>query len=89
MLALLAFYKITSTLMSDILRQRTHSVEVKRYCIQLLEKFGSFSHTRDVLSQLDAEARAEVCTFLLTTCLSFCNQLLIVLLFKTFSCFYL
>ncbi|KAJ1532248.1 hypothetical protein ONE63_000864 [Megalurothrips usitatus] len=43
-----------------ILRQRTHSVDVKRYCIQLLEKFGSFSHTRDVLLQLDAEARTEV-----------------------------
>jgi geranylgeranyl diphosphate synthase type 3 len=35
-------------------------VEVKKYCITLLEKFGSFSHTRHTLEELDAEARAEV-----------------------------
>lgn len=45
---------------SDILRQRTHDVEVKKYCITLLEKFGSFRHTRHTLKELDAEARAEV-----------------------------
>ncbi|XP_038222905.1 geranylgeranyl pyrophosphate synthase [Zerene cesonia] len=43
-----------------ILRQRTHNVEVKRYCIKLLEKAGSFKYTHDTLQELDNEARAEV-----------------------------
>ncbi|XP_017036108.1 terpene synthase isoform X2 [Drosophila kikkawai] len=43
-----------------ILRQRTHDIEVKKYCITLLEKLGSFQYTRKVLESLDAEARAEV-----------------------------
>lgn len=33
---------------------------MKRYCITLLDKFGSFSHTRDTLSQLNRDARDEV-----------------------------
>lgn len=45
---------------ADILRQRTKDVEVKKYCIHLLEKLGSFEYTRTTLKQLDAEARAEV-----------------------------
>lgn len=44
----------------EILRQRTRDVEVKRYCVTLLEKFGSFTHTRETLSQLDRDARDEV-----------------------------
>lgn len=44
----------------DILRQRTHDIEVKKYCISLLEKLGSFQYTRKVLEALDVEARAEV-----------------------------
>ncbi|XP_037939699.1 geranylgeranyl pyrophosphate synthase isoform X2 [Teleopsis dalmanni] len=43
-----------------ILRQRTHDVEVKKYCISLLEKLGSFKYTREVLASLDKEAKAEV-----------------------------
>ncbi|KPJ02936.1 PREDICTED: geranylgeranyl pyrophosphate synthase [Papilio xuthus] len=43
-----------------ILRQRTRDVEVKRYCVSLLERLGSFQYTRDALQALDAEARAEV-----------------------------
>ncbi|RVE45823.1 hypothetical protein evm_009504 [Chilo suppressalis] len=43
-----------------ILRQRTRDVEVKRYCISLLERLGSFAYTRATLTQLDADARAEV-----------------------------
>lgn len=46
----------------DILRQRTHDIEVKKYCISLLEKLGSFQYTRKVLETLDVEARAEVLT---------------------------
>lgn len=44
----------------NILRQRTKNVEVKQYCISLLEKFGSFEYTRQVLDDLDAKARNEV-----------------------------
>ncbi|KAG6445824.1 hypothetical protein O3G_MSEX004100 [Manduca sexta] len=43
-----------------ILRQRTRDVEVKRYCITLLEKLGSFRYTRGILHALDLEARSEV-----------------------------
>jgi geranylgeranyl diphosphate synthase type 3 len=35
-------------------------VIVKKYFISLLEKFGSFRHTRHTLEELDAEARTEV-----------------------------
>jgi len=35
-------------------------VELKKYCVTLLEKFGSLSYTRQTLEELDAEARAEV-----------------------------
>lgn len=45
---------------SDILRQRTRDIEVKRYCVSLLEKYGSFKYTREVLDSLDKEARLEV-----------------------------
>ncbi|XP_073978997.1 geranylgeranyl pyrophosphate synthase quemao [Rhodnius prolixus] len=44
----------------NILRQRTRDVEVKKYCISLLEKFGSFAYTREVLTALCGEARKEV-----------------------------
>lgn len=43
-----------------ILRQRTQDVEVKRYCVSLLEKLGSFRYTEEVLETLDNEARAEI-----------------------------
>ncbi|CAK9833325.1 Terpene synthase [Anthophora retusa] len=44
----------------NILRQRTKDIEVKRYCVNLLEKFGSFAYTRAVLEELDKKARDEV-----------------------------
>lgn len=56
----------------DILRQRTKDVEVKKYCIHLLEKLGSFEYTRNILTRLDAEARAEVSIFFLIQ--SNCDQ---------------
>ncbi|XP_041970382.1 geranylgeranyl pyrophosphate synthase [Aricia agestis] len=43
-----------------ILRQRTRDVEVKKYCISLLERYGSFQYTRDRLQELDDDARAEI-----------------------------
>jgi len=33
---------------------------VKRYCVSLLEKLGSFKYTRETLEALDNEARNEV-----------------------------
>ncbi|XP_014276934.1 terpene synthase isoform X2 [Halyomorpha halys] len=44
----------------NILRQRPKNVEVKRYCISLLEEYGSFDYTRKVLDDLEKEARTEV-----------------------------
>ncbi|KAF9797061.1 hypothetical protein SFRURICE_006936 [Spodoptera frugiperda] len=44
----------------DILRQRTRDLEVKRYCITILERLGSFAYTRNTLHGLDQEARREV-----------------------------
>ncbi|CAL1688734.1 unnamed protein product [Lasius platythorax] len=44
----------------NILRQRTKDIEVKRHCVKLLEKFGSFKYTRDVLEELDMKTRAEI-----------------------------
>jgi geranylgeranyl diphosphate synthase type 3 len=35
-------------------------VESKKFCVSLLEKYGSFSYTRRTLERLDAEVRAEV-----------------------------
>jgi geranylgeranyl diphosphate synthase type 3 len=35
-------------------------VDVKKYYVTMLEKFGSFSHTRHTLEELDAEARTEI-----------------------------
>jgi geranylgeranyl diphosphate synthase type 3 len=45
---------------SGILRQRTWDVELKKYCVTLLEKFGALKYTRHTLEELDGELRAEV-----------------------------
>jgi len=52
------FFQVISLI--DILRQRPKDIEVKRHCIKLLEKFGSFKYTRNVLEELDAKARSEI-----------------------------
>ncbi|XP_076289274.1 geranylgeranyl pyrophosphate synthase quemao isoform X2 [Lasioglossum baleicum] len=44
----------------NILRQRTKDIDVKHYCINLLEKFGSFAYTEAVLEELDKKARNEI-----------------------------
>ncbi|KAK4312285.1 hypothetical protein Pmani_016266 [Petrolisthes manimaculis] len=44
----------------SIIRQRPKDLEVKRYCVSLLEKLGSLAHTRDTLRTLEADARQEV-----------------------------
>nr|CAH7764462.1 unnamed protein product [Callosobruchus chinensis] len=43
-----------------ILQQRTREHEVKKYCVSLLEKYGSFEYTRQTLNQLQKEAKDEV-----------------------------
>ena len=37
-----------------ILRQRSTDLDVKKYCVSLLHKFGSFKYTRDTLFELEA-----------------------------------
>ena len=43
-----------------ILRQRTQDVEVKKFCIGLLEQAGSFEHTKNVMRDLDHEICQEI-----------------------------
>ncbi|XP_018571729.1 geranylgeranyl pyrophosphate synthase [Anoplophora glabripennis] len=43
-----------------ILRQRTKEIEVKKYCVDLLEKFGSFEYTRQTLKNLEKDAKEEL-----------------------------
>jgi len=43
-----------------ILKQRTNDVEVKKFCISLLESSGSFEYTRNVLETLDRAICSEV-----------------------------
>ncbi|KAM9558878.1 geranylgeranyl pyrophosphate synthase isoform 2-T4 [Salvelinus alpinus] len=45
-----------STQVQNILRQRTENVDIKRYCVDYLEKVGSFAYTRETLRGLEAEA---------------------------------
>ena len=44
----------------SVLRQRTKDTDVKRYCLALLDKFGSFEYTRQTLVRLDLDARKEI-----------------------------
>jgi len=44
----------------NILRQRTTDVEVKKYCISLLEDAGSFKYSLQVLEDLDSQIRSEI-----------------------------
>ncbi|XP_066553118.1 geranylgeranyl pyrophosphate synthase isoform X2 [Amia ocellicauda] len=45
-----------STQVLNILRQRTENVDIKRYCVDYLEKVGSFAYTRKTLGDLEQEA---------------------------------
>lgn len=44
----------------NILRQRTKDIEVKKYCVHLLDEAGSFEYTLSVLKKLKYEIEAEV-----------------------------
>ncbi|XP_061085047.1 geranylgeranyl pyrophosphate synthase-like isoform X2 [Conger conger] len=52
--------KPESTQVQNILRQRTANVDVKRYCMDYLEKAGSFKYTRQTLQGLEAEVHTLV-----------------------------
>lgn len=41
----------------NILKQRTESVEVKKYAVEYMRRRGSFEYTRGVLEGMDREAR--------------------------------
>jgi len=43
-----------------ILRQRTENVEVKKFCISLIEDAGSFEYTKNVMANLDRDICTEV-----------------------------
>ncbi|XP_049592851.1 geranylgeranyl pyrophosphate synthase [Syngnathus scovelli] len=45
-----------STQVQNILRQRTDNMDIKRYCVDYLEKVGSFAYTRQTLRELEAES---------------------------------
>ncbi|XP_039994759.1 geranylgeranyl pyrophosphate synthase isoform X2 [Xiphias gladius] len=45
-----------STQVQNILRQRTENMDIKRYCVDYLEKIGSFAYTRQILQDLEVEA---------------------------------
>lgn len=45
-----------STQVQNILRQRTENTDIKRYCVDYLEKVGSFAYTRQTLRDLEAES---------------------------------
>lgn len=44
----------------NILKKRTTDIDVKKYCVRLLEEAGSFEYTRNILHQLNEEIRKEV-----------------------------
>lgn len=45
-----------STQVQNILRQRTENMDIKKYCVDYLEKVGSFAYTRHTLRDLEVEA---------------------------------
>lgn len=45
--------------MMNIVKKRTKDLEIKKYAVDVLEKLGSFAYTRQVLHQLDVDARKE------------------------------
>lgn len=48
------------TQIKHILRQRTTDLELKKYCVSLLDKYGSFAYSRERLEKLDKEIREKV-----------------------------
>ncbi|CAF4861214.1 unnamed protein product [Pieris macdunnoughi] len=45
---------------SSILKQRTTNLDLKRYCVSLLEGLGSLEYTRKIIRDLEAHLRSEI-----------------------------
>lgn len=52
-----------STQIMNILKQRTTDVELKKYCITLLTKLGSFEYTKGILNDLEDKGRGAIMLF--------------------------
>lgn len=50
----------TDTRIIHILKQRTQDIELKRYCVQLLQDFGSFDYTRQTCDELAKQVYDEI-----------------------------
>lgn len=44
----------------SILRKRTEDCDIKKYCVEHLEKCGSFAYTKEVLLELESRARDQI-----------------------------
>ena len=44
----------------SILKQRTQDIELKKYCVSLLEASGSFEYSKMTMTELDARIRKEI-----------------------------
>jgi geranylgeranyl pyrophosphate synthase len=51
---------MTLTPCTDILKQKTRDVAVKKQCLSILKKFGSLDYTKEVLLKLKEEIIHEV-----------------------------
>ncbi|XP_019625389.1 PREDICTED: geranylgeranyl pyrophosphate synthase-like [Branchiostoma belcheri] len=49
-----------TTQILSILRQKTTDLDVKKYCVDYLQKLGSFEYTKDVLSDLEEQAVQQI-----------------------------
>lgn len=54
------FVQTNSINFLDIIKQRTHNVELKRYAVNRLEAFGSFEYTMTTMNDLSDKAIKEV-----------------------------
>jgi hypothetical protein len=45
---------------SDILKQRTEDVEIKRYAVSYMKGMGSFTYTVGVLNSIETQLRTEI-----------------------------
>ncbi|KAH0948337.1 hypothetical protein HN011_007677 [Eciton burchellii] len=52
--------KPEDTEIKNILKQRTNNIELKHHCVNLLKQYGSLAHTKNILEELNAKARAEI-----------------------------
>ncbi|XP_045501088.1 geranylgeranyl pyrophosphate synthase-like isoform X2 [Colias croceus] len=51
---------LKGTAVLNILKQRTQDINLKRFCVKLLEDLGSMEYTRKILRDLDRDIREEI-----------------------------